>query len=95
MALVPQHIDNRTSKLKGQPLLQSIIGRLGVDQAVKEPSQARNVLSVSGMSALYESADQASGNRPTQMPTQRRECAVRQSHTPRRLFRTGENAGKN
>ena len=35
MALVPQHIDNRTSKLNGQPLLQSIIGRLGVDQAIK------------------------------------------------------------
>ena len=28
MALVPQHIDNRTSKLKGQLRLQSIIGRL-------------------------------------------------------------------
>jgi len=34
MALVPQHIANGTSKFNGQPRLRSLVGRLGVDQAV-------------------------------------------------------------
>jgi len=34
MDLVPQHIANGTSKFNGQPRLRSLVGRLGVDQAV-------------------------------------------------------------
>jgi len=44
MDLVPQHIANGTSKFNGQPRLRSLVGRLGVDQAVKPRSEALNSL---------------------------------------------------
>ena len=44
------------------------VGRLGVDQAVIAPSQARNVFSGPRMPAFTKSADQASRNPPTHMP---------------------------